>query len=377
MSAEKSISNRSNEERVLAPGSNKLVSCWKNILFVLSLSVLLYGSESDRNSIWKAQAFSISTKYQACHLHSTHSNVPSSRLLSISQSSIIGLKQKWNVETGNNIITTNLARDNLNRFPPKRSSRTIVQQSSSSYTSDENESFANNDKKIKAVDPLIAQASKALRRSSWLSWWAQVILTTISSVTLLFAKTVLTAQSAGGGLRNAGVGGFFLAGSGVLLSFLSIIWTWGETRLSRRLLRRRSTTRISAASITRRAVTIGIGINVMGMLMTILGAEQIVGVLAARSLSFQNFNGGIGNNLNAAGNFVSQTLQPLDILIVQANTNTLLSHFISLLLMLWWGNKWILKLDPPTRADDGLDNEDFDDNEGNEKRRGRDRKSVV
>jgi len=158
---------------------------------------------------------------------------------------------------------------------------------------------------------------------------------------------------------------------GVLLSFLSIIWTWGETRLSRRLLRRRSTTRISAASITRRAVTIGIGINVMGMLMTILGAEQIVGVLAARSLSFQNFNGGIGNNLNAAGNFVSQTLQPLDILIVQANTNTLLSHFISLLLMLWWGNKWILKLDPPTRADDGLDNEDFDDNEGNEKRRGR------
>ena len=136
---------------------------------------------------------------------------------------------------------------------------------------------------------------------------------------------------------------------GLAISYLSILWTWGETRLSRRLLRRRNTTRITAASITRRAITIGISINLIGMAMTLLGAQQIVGVLAAKALSFQTFGG--SGLMAAPGNFVSQTLQPLDILIVQANTNTLLSHFISLFLMLWWGKRWVLKLDPPSEEE--------------------------
>ena len=69
------------------------------------------------------------------------------------------------------------------------------------------------------IDPLLASASKALRRSSWLSWWTQVILSTISAVTLIFAKSVLSSSPGMGGggssdvLRNAS-GGFLLAGSG-------------------------------------------------------------------------------------------------------------------------------------------------------------------
>jgi len=80
------------------------------------------------------------------------------------------------------------------------------------------------------------------------------------------------------------------------------------------------------------------------MLVTLLGAELIVGVLAAKVLTVQGV-GPFGSGLGAAA-IASQTLQPVDILIGQANTNTLLSHFCGLWLRLWYGRRWIGKLEP-------------------------------
>mmetsp|Transcript_14108 Transcript_14108/g.42207 ORF Transcript_14108/g.42207 Transcript_14108/m.42207 type:complete len:97 (+) Transcript_14108:390-680(+) len=67
------------------------------------------------------------------------------------------------------------------------------------------------------------------------------------------------------------------------------------------------------------------------MFATLFGAEQIVGTLVAKVLSFQGVTG------PAAGAYVAPTatLQALDIFIVQANTNTLLSHLCSLTITLW------------------------------------------
>jgi hypothetical protein len=57
---------------------------------------------------------------------------------------------------------------------------------------------------------LVLKTSRVLRRTEWLSWWAQVILTTISAVTLLFARSVI-GKSAD---TSTIIGGFFFAGSG-------------------------------------------------------------------------------------------------------------------------------------------------------------------
>ena len=94
-----------------------------------------------------------------------------------------------------------------------------------SSNDEEDEEDEEEESSSEKLDPLIADASRALRRSSWLSWWAQVILTTISSVTLLFAKTVLSATSSSnlaiggftGRINNSG--GFFLAGTGTFLIY--------------------------------------------------------------------------------------------------------------------------------------------------------------
>lgn len=200
-----------------------------------------------------------------------------------------------------------------------------------------------NEQKETTTDSLIESSAITLRRLTWVSWWSQVILTVVSSITLLFAKSVLRA----GNERSAVAGGFVFAGSGIALSFLSIIWTWGGTRLSKRL-RRTNYSRIKVANMIRRTITIGSALNLFGMLITLIGALQIVGLLASKLLTMQGVTPLVG--LSAAS-VSAQTLQPLDILIVQANTNTLLSHFISLVCCLIM-TRSIDRLDPPSMEDD-------------------------
>jgi hypothetical protein len=186
------------------------------------------------------------------------------------------------------------------------------------------------------VDPLIKDTSILLRRLSWLVWWVQLILTTVASVTLLFARNVIqesnTSIKAVNSLPN-----FVLAGAGIALSFGSIFWTWATRRLSGRLLKK-PTSRIQAANMLRKSINVGVTINILGMLFTLLGAEQIVGVLAIKVLT---------TSRTVTLMESSSLLQPLDILVVQANTNTLFSHFSSLAALLYL-SKSLLKLDPPS-----------------------------
>lgn len=192
------------------------------------------------------------------------------------------------------------------------------------------------------LDPLVVDTSLSFRRISWLSWWSQVILTTVSSVTLLFARNVVVARR--GGVAISGTSVFWLAGWGIVASLTSIVWTWGGARLSRRLLRK-ATTRVSAANMARRAIRIGILINLIGMGLTLLGAEQIVGGLAIKVLT-QQPQAAMSAFLPQPSALI-QTVEPLDILVVQANTNTLFSHFCSLTSLLYL-TRWTTALDPPS-----------------------------
>jgi hypothetical protein len=109
-------------------------------------------------------------------------------------------------------------------------------------------------------------------------------------------------------------------------------------------LLRKATTRVSAANMSRRAIRIGILINLVGMGLTLLGAEQIVGGLAIKVLTQQQT--AISPFSPQLGALV-QTVEPLDILVVQANTNTLFSHFCSLTSLLYL-TRWTSLLDPPS-----------------------------
>jgi len=97
--------------------------------------------------------------------------------------------------------------------------------------------------------------------------------------------------------------------------------------------------------MVRRAIRVGVSLNLIGMLVTLLGAEQTVGVLAIKVLT--------AGRLQAS--MIPATidgLQPLDILVVQANTNLLFSHFCSLCSLLYMTG-FVARLDPPSKLEGG------------------------
>jgi hypothetical protein len=67
---------------------------------------------------------------------------------------------------------------------------------------------------------MIRQVSKTLQRTSWISWWSQVILTVISSIILLFAKSITPLYN---NIKiNSRTNNFALSGIGIFWSILSI-----------------------------------------------------------------------------------------------------------------------------------------------------------
>jgi hypothetical protein len=181
------------------------------------------------------------------------------------------------------------------------------------------------------TDAIIEAASRSLQRTSWFSWWSQVILTAVSSVTLVFAKNASAMASSKSSL--------VMSGPGLVLSCVSIVWTWGNSRLARRMLSK-ATGRVQAAAMLRRAIRVGCTLNMIGLVFNLIAAEQIVGGLAIKVLTNRQ-------TLALGTSLALESLQPLDILVVQANTNSLLSHFCSLASLLFL-TKQVSILDPPS-----------------------------
>ncbi|WNZ24465.1 DUF3611 family protein [Leptolyngbya sp. NK1-12] len=191
-----------------------------------------------------------------------------------------------------------------------------------------------------SLPPVVQQVATAFRLVGWISFWTQIVLGVVSGVILIFAAGSFGAAASqtttigpGGipttvptGAVDPGRGaGLLLAVLGLLALFGGAYWAFRYTRLSRKLRAARPEERLKRGDAIR-ALRLGLLINLAGMLLTILGAQAIVGSLVAKS-----FAQGVGI---FTGNF-QRFINPLDIFLVQANTNTIMGHFVGLLATLW------------------------------------------
>jgi hypothetical protein len=69
------------------------------------------------------------------------------------------------------------------------------------------------------------------------------------------------------------------------------------------------------------------------MLISVVGAQAIVGALVAKSLTLPQAGAGVYQI------DLSRTIRPLDIFVVQANTNTVAAHLAGLIGSLWLLNR--------------------------------------
>ena len=157
--------------------------------------------------------------------------------------------------------------------------------------------------------------SRLAFRCTVISWWIQIILTVISSVILTFANTVRQSSNA----QSFWTSGFAFSSIGVIISYASALLTWKNSRMCRKLVV--ATDEVKAKLGLKKDFQFSITLSLVGMFVTLLGAEQIVGTLASKVLSLQ----GIQPIIGTIG--AQNSLQALDIFLVQANTNTLFALF--------------------------------------------------
>ena len=172
----------------------------------------------------------------------------------------------------------------------------------------------------------VRKISAQLRRVGWAGFWLQLILAVVSTLIFLFA-----APFASTGASNPGTGGSLIfALGGLLVLYGSTYWSFRYVMTSRKL--KNPDLRPKKAE-TIRLVQWGLMASILGMGLSVMGAESIGGTLLGKSLSSAASFGMFSPDA------LSKIIQPLDIFIVLANTHTVTAHFIGIVSSLWLLNQ--------------------------------------
>ncbi|NJK99625.1 MAG: DUF3611 family protein [Spirulinaceae cyanobacterium SM2_1_0] len=166
------------------------------------------------------------------------------------------------------------------------------------------------------LPPKLQQAADNLKWSGRIGFWTQLVLGIISAVTVLFASISL-----GDPDRNRTQGtefGILCAVLGLIVLVVAMYFAWRYMAISR-LLRSPNPAQRPSKPDTLQVIRLGLTVNMVGMLIAIIGAETIAGIVLAKSLSLPP------NAISAED--LSRFVNSLDLLIVQANTNSIAAHF--------------------------------------------------
>ena len=171
-----------------------------------------------------------------------------------------------------------------------------------------------------SLPPAIRRIATNFRWVGWVGLWSQVVIGVIS--TLLFVVNALEPDAS---VSNTGADLFHSLG--ILCVFISAFWGFRYVRLGRRLRTSNPDLRPKPKDAAQ-AVRIGVLIGLVGMLLTIVGAEAMVAALWLRSLRQVATFGGISQDSSA---FINAA----DIAVVFSVINTMFAHLIGLSVSLW------------------------------------------
>jgi hypothetical protein len=175
-----------------------------------------------------------------------------------------------------------------------------------------------------SAPPSLQPIAKAFRFTGWVSLWAQLILTVVSSGILLFASQV--GRSTNGGNVSPGTGfGAFLTTCSIFILFFTIYWSLRYVFIGRRLQGGPGARPKKAEAV--QTLRVGLIASLVGMLLALIGAEATVGLLVQKA-----FSQGLGGFVNIDP---SKFIQPIDIFVVQASINVILAQFSGIASTLW------------------------------------------
>ena len=174
------------------------------------------------------------------------------------------------------------------------------------------------------TSPKIQKISASLKQLGNIGFWLQTVLGVISAVILSIAGAAIVS----GREKTPGIElGIFCAFCGVILLGLAVIFSFRCTQIARKIQIAEPAKRPTKAG-TLKIIRYGLAVNLVGMLLAILGAEALSGIVLLKTLTLPQVT---------LGSDPDRFVTSVDLLIVQANTNTIAAHFagiVSSLLLL-------------------------------------------
>ena len=167
------------------------------------------------------------------------------------------------------------------------------------------------------TSPTVKQVASALILLGNLGFWLQLLLGTVSLMLLLFSTPLLGSTSESSGNENLAL---FCATVGVLTLALSIFFFFRRyISIGKSLKNARSGGDRPNKKFTIRLIRLGLTSNLVGMLISILGAEAFAGLLYQKA------------SLLPTGAITtyqpSQLINSVEIMALLANVHTIFSHF--------------------------------------------------
>lgn len=173
------------------------------------------------------------------------------------------------------------------------------------------------DKKLAQVAKRLENTSRYLKRLGSFGFWGQLVCTIVAAVILSFSIVIT------GKVTSPAT--FYATAGGIAAGFISVFWSFGYIRLADKLKR----TANNPVKAPPRADVVnslknGIVLNLLGMGAAVLGMQATVGFLVAKALTTSSnpFYQGVSPG--------SSPVLALDVFLVQASANTILSHFLGL-----------------------------------------------
>mmetsp|Transcript_7315 Transcript_7315/g.18806 ORF Transcript_7315/g.18806 Transcript_7315/m.18806 type:complete len:275 (-) Transcript_7315:1134-1958(-) len=201
-------------------------------------------------------------------------------------------------------------------------------QAGASTSGGSNGSNGNSAKEISAKTNL-GKMGNLLQKCGWFGFWGQFALITVSSVMTVFSVIFTKPQSL------AAKFSLYLVLVGVAAGYFSTYWTFGYLQLAKKIKRSiKQPSQAPKRAGVDRNLSVGISGNVIGMGTTLLGMQAVVGFLVAKTLANATANPFLSGG---AGSW--NPVLALDVFLVQAATNCLLSHFMSLCMNMWLQNR--------------------------------------
>lgn len=172
--------------------------------------------------------------------------------------------------------------------------------------------------KLAQVSKRLQNTSRYFKRLGGLGFWGQLVCTVVSAVILSFSIVI-------SGKITSPVT-FYTTAAGIAAGFISIFWSFGYIRLAAKLQKTiNEPSKAPPRADVVKSLKNGILLNLLGMGAAILGMLATVGLLVAKALT-TSANPGL-----VAGN---NPVLALDVFLVQASANTILSHFLGLVFSL-------------------------------------------